>query len=133
MITIGQLIKVYSPIQEPPFDGLKSSQIKYAHEMERINEMRLNIRLTVSLEIHEVMGSRIFNVCSCTYQCQVSIADSLTARDLCDVWTKSGEDLIKAYNKFERERGWTETTITAGGASMDRFEELVTWFYSPRN
>jgi hypothetical protein len=135
MITIDELGKAYSLIEIPPFDGLAKPEIKYEHELERLNERKLLVNLKVTIEIHEVMGSRIFKIFFCTYKYRINITKSLVANDLYSVWSKSAKDLIKAFNKFERSKGWTETQINVGDPdlNLEVYEGLVSWFYTPQN
>jgi hypothetical protein len=135
MITIDELGKSYSPIEIPTYDGLLNPRIKYEREIDRINETRLLVALTVTIELHEVLGSRVFKAFFCTYRYQVNITKILTVNDLFDIWAKSEKDLVKKYNKFEKSKGWRETPISLANRQdhMEEMDKIVEWFYSLPN
>jgi hypothetical protein len=133
MIRIDDLRKVYSPIVIPPFAGLATNKLRQEHEMDRIDAKTIKIGLTVYLELHEVGGNKIFQLFNVFSEFRVNIIGDLTTNDLYEVWKKASNNCIKAFNKFEDQKGMRKTEINVGQKS--HYEEflsgLVAWFHSP--
>lgn len=125
----------YSSIKIPKFNGLGTAKLNYKHEVDKVSNESLNLSITVSLEIHEIGGSKIFKIMSGTSKFNIEIIDKLTVSDLSKIWIESAKNVTRKFKKFQFQKKIKPIIdVKSGGEEELNFDsllsDLVIWFYS---
>ena len=133
MNKITHLSTTFSPIIIPKFDGLAKPAIRFSHEIDRMENNNLKIKITVFLSLKEFLGTTVFEIVNATSEFKIEINNYLTTEDVFNTFIESFKLFRSSFLQFELSNNMNPINIQPPTFNeMKNFSsDIVAWYYSP--
>ena len=117
----------------PPYSGLGSFAIMYAHKVTQPVKKVIKVILTVELHLlEEFTGNKGFKIMEMVSKYRVNVKDKLEAKDLCKIWHECAKNLVEVFNTFERKQFGKESPIAYSNEQelLPKVAPVMDWYNS---